>query len=151
LSDLGLRCDLLTGQVVPYDPVKVIVAQQQFQQARQFLAQRFEQLLAQPRAQPNDPQSQQEEKIRQRLFKQQDHLLTFLDYPQVEATNNQAERQLRPAVISRKISCGNKTEQGASTWEILASLAATAHQQGISFIDHVAQKVVLKPDSLTIR
>lgn len=124
---------------------------QQFQHGRQALAQRFEQLLAQPRGQPNDPQSQQEEKIRQRLFKQQDHLLTFLDYPQVEATNNQAERQLRPAVISRKISCGNKTEQGASTWQILASLAATAHQQGDSFIDQVARKVVLKPDALTPR
>lgn len=123
----------------------------QFQQTRQFLAQRFEQLLAQPRGQPDDPQTQQEEKIRQRLFKQQDHLLTFLDYPHVEATNNQAERQLRPAVISRKISCGNKTEQGASTWEILASLAATAHQQGVSFIDQVAQKVVLKPNALTSR
>lgn len=124
---------------------------QQFQRSRQFLAQRFEQLLIQPRAQPNDPQSQQEEKIRQRLFKQQDHLLTFLDYPQVEATNNRAERQLRPAVISRKISCGNKTEQGASTWAILASLAATAHQKGDSFIDQVAQAMVLKPDSSTTR
>lgn len=127
------------------------VSPQQFQQARQFLAHRFEQLLAQPRAQPNDLQSQQEEKIRQRLFKQQDHLLTFLDYPQVEATNNQAERQLRPAVISRKISCGNKTEQGASTWEILASLAATAHQQGNSFIDQVAQAMVLKSPSTSTR
>lgn len=124
---------------------------EQFQQSRQFLAERFEQLLVQPRAQPNDPQSQQEEKIRQRLFKQQDHLLTFLDDPNGEATNNQAERQLRPAVISRKISCGNKTEQGANTWEILASLAATAHQQGTSFIDQVAQKVVLKPDALSTR
>lgn len=124
---------------------------QLFQQGHHSLAQRFEQLLAQPRGQPNDPQSQQEEKIRQRLFKQHDHLLTFLDYPQVEATNNQAERQLRPAVISRKISCGNKTEQGATTWQILASLAATAHQQGNSFIDQVAQKMLLKPDSLAPR
>lgn len=146
---LELRALLHTAQLL-----KRLIPQlppQQFQHGRQSLAQRFEQLLAQPRGQPNDPQSQQEEKIRQRLFKQQDHLLTFLDYPQVEATNNQAERQLRPAVISRKISCGNKTEQGASTWQILASLAATAHQQGDSFIDLVAQKVVLKPDALTSR
>jgi hypothetical protein len=31
-------------------------------------------------------------------------------------------RQLRPAVIARKISCGNKTPKGARTWQILASL-----------------------------
>jgi hypothetical protein len=74
-------------------------------------------------------------------------LFTFLDYPAVAATNNQAERQLRPAVISRKLSCGNKTEAGAKTWEILASLAATCAQQGQSFIDYVAQSVVLHSSS----
>lgn len=118
----------------------------QIQQARQQLETRFEQLLRHPRGHPDDPQRQQEEKVRQRLAKQQDHLFTFLDYDGVEATNNRAERQLRPAVISRKISCGNKTEQGANTWAILASLAATATQRGESFIDQVAQAMVLKPE-----
>ena len=51
-----------------------------------------------------------EEKLRRRLRKQCDHLFTFLDHEAVDATNNLAERQLRPAVISRKLSCGNKTE-----------------------------------------
>ena len=69
--------------------------------------------------------------------------LGLLDHDEVEATNNRAERQLRPAVISRKISCGNKTEEGMKTWEILASLAATCQQKGLSFIDHVAQKMPL--------
>jgi transposase len=81
-------------------------------------------LLSMPRGQP------QEETIRQRLVKQKDHLFTFLDYEQVEATNNQAERQLRPAVIARKVSCGNRTLKGARTFEVLASLAATCHQTG---------------------
>lgn len=123
----------------------------QYQQARQFLEQRFEQLLSHPRGDPTDLQRQQEEKVRQRLAKQQDHLLTFLDYSNVEATNNRAERGLRPAVISRKISCGNKTEQGATTWAILASLAATAAQKGDSFIDQVAQAILLKPQSVPLR
>jgi len=30
--------------------------------------------------------------------------------------SNLAERQLRPAVIARKVSCGNKTPKGAQTW-----------------------------------
>ncbi len=124
---------------------------QRFEQARQFLQTRFEQLLNSPRAPTDDPQAQQEEKVRQRLFKQRDHLLTFLGYPGVESTNNQAERQLRPAVISRKLSCGNKTESGANTWQILASLAATAHQKGTLFIDQVAQAMVLQPTTTPTR
>ena len=103
---------------------------------------RFEQLLAEPR--PTDGPGQQEEKGRNRLRKQQDHLFTFLDYPAVDATNNLAERQLRPAVISRKLSCGNKTRNGANPWSILASLAATSKQRGDSFIEQVAHAMVLK-------
>jgi len=68
----------------------------------------FAQLLAQSRS-PDTLQGRQAEKIRQRLVKQQDHLLTFLDYSEVDATNHLAERQLRPAVISRQLSCGDKT------------------------------------------
>ena len=82
-----------------------------------------------------------EERVRNRLCKQSDHLFTFLDYKEVDATNNRAERQLRPAVISRKISCGNKTVAGAQTWQILNSLAATCAQRGHSFL-HFIRKVL---------
>jgi hypothetical protein len=78
------------------------------------------------------------------LAKQQDHLLTFLDYPAVDATHNLAERPLRPAVISRKLSCGDKTLSGATTWSVLASLAATCQQRGDLFDERVAQAMVLK-------
>jgi hypothetical protein len=84
-----------------------------------------------------------EEKVRQRLLKQKDHLFTFLDVAEVCATNNLAERQLRPAVIARKLSCGNKTGKGARTWEILASLAATCKQQATSFLNLISENVVL--------
>lgn len=86
-----------------------------------------------------------EEKVRMRLFKQRDHLFTFLDHPEVDATNNLAERQLRPAVIARKVSCGNKTARGARTWEILASLAATCSQRGESFAQLVSRAALLSP------
>lgn len=118
------------------------LSDEQRQTLRQSLETRFEQMLSASR--PADDQGQQEEKVRKRLRKQQDHLFTFLDYPAVDATNNLAERQLRPAVISRKLSCGNKTEKGASTWEILASLAATSQQRGDSFTERVAHAMVLK-------
>jgi len=107
-------------------------------QHRRALEQKAEELLSVPR--PG-----LEEKVRRRLYKQRDHLFTFLDHPQVEATNNLAERQLRPAVIARKLSCGNKTSRGARTWEILASLAATCAQRGESFAKMVSQVAVLAP------
>lgn len=90
-----------------------------------------EELLVLPRGQP------EEESVRRRMFKQRDHLFTFLYHPEVEATNNLAERQLRPAVIARKVSCGNRTPRGAHTWEVLTSIAATCAQRSISFLDHV--------------
>jgi hypothetical protein len=106
---------------------------------RAGLEERARALLAAPRP------TNLEEKVRRRLEKQQDHLFTFLEVEEVEATNNLAERQLRPAVIARKVSCGNKTPQGARTWEILTSLAATCAQQAESFARLVAQTAVLSP------
>jgi len=110
-----------------------------YQHCVQALEQRAEQLLNGPRAQP------QEQRVRQRLWKQRDHLFTFLKHRDVDATNNLAERQLRPAVIARKLSCGNKTDRGARTWEILTSLAVTAVQRGIRFSESIRSAVRLQP------
>jgi transposase len=87
-------------------------------------------------AQPHEHAA--EKAVCQRLLKQRDHLFTFLIHEGVDATNNLAERQLRPAVIVRKISCGNKTQAGVEAFQILASLAATCHQIGSSFIELIA-------------
>lgn len=86
-----------------------------------------------------------EEAVRARLWKQRDHLFVFLDQPGVDPTNNLAERQLRPAVIRRKLSCGNKSRRGAHTFEVLASLAATCRQCGEDFLQLAADAVRLHP------
>lgn len=110
--------------------------------ARQTLKSAAQILLAPARGDPR------EKSIANRLRKQEDHLFTFLDHEVVlDATNNLAERQLRPAVIARKISCGNRTERGARTWEILASLSATLTQRQKSFRNLVAQTARLQPNS----
>ena len=96
------------------------------------LNRRADELLA---AVPSHPA---EIRIGNRLRKQRAHLLTFLDLEGVDATNNLAERQLRPAVIARKLSAGNKTERGKTTYETLTSLAVTCRQQGRSFTALVA-------------
>lgn len=94
-----------------------------------------QQLLTKPRP------TGSEEAVRRRLFKQRDHLFEFLKHKEVEATNNRAERQLRPAVIARKLSCGNRTEKGAETWKILSSLAVTCKDRGESFNELLKQKL----------
>jgi len=86
-----------------------------------------------------------EEKVRRRLEKQQDHLFTFLDVEEVDATNNLAERQLRPAVISRARSRAAIKRPRSSYLEILTSLAATCVQQAESFAHLVSQNAVLSP------
>ena len=52
-------------------------------------------------------------------------LFVFVADPRVPATNNAAERALRPLVISRKISGGTRSEAGSATKTALASLFGT--------------------------
>jgi hypothetical protein len=81
--------------------------------------------------------------IQKRLEKQRPHLLGCLYNTAAEPTNNRAERALRPAVIARKISCGNKTTRGKQTWETLTSLAVTCKQRNLSFVDSLAEQLSL--------
>ncbi len=81
--------------------------------------------------------------VRNRLLKQRPHLLGCLYEPAAEPTNNRAERALRPAVIARKISCGNKTEHGRDCWQILSSIGATCQQQAIDFVQYLSSHLSL--------
>jgi transposase len=58
-------------------------------------------------------------------------VLNFLYHPQVEPTNNRAERALRPAVIARKVSHCSKNERGAEAFAAFTSVARTAVKQGV--------------------
>jgi hypothetical protein len=62
-----------------------------------------------------------------------EHLFTHLELSGVAPTNNLAERCLRFGVISRKLSCGNRTIRGASIWQTLTSVASTCKMRGESF------------------
>lgn len=107
--------------------------------ARAELERRFEMLVTQEVTQPGD------KKFRTRMTNLGRHRLTCLYYADVEATNNRAERAIRPAVTQRKISCGNRTMHGAQTWQILTSLAVTAHQQGRDFVRELATQFLPIP------
>lgn len=71
------------------------------------------------------------------LLKDFDELWTFVDVDGVEPTNNDAERGLRRAVITRKISFGSQTENGIATTERLLTAAETCRRQGRSLYDYL--------------
>jgi hypothetical protein len=110
---------------------------EQFVEARARIEAWCDRLVRQTVTQPGDVA------VQNRLAKQWAHLLGCLREPAAEPTNNRAERALRPAVIARKLSCGNKTENGKRCWEILASLAATAQQKSEDFVDKLTAALPL--------
>jgi transposase len=76
-------------------------------------------------------------------------LFTFLHCPGIEATNNAAERALRPAVVARKTWGGNRTENGAKTQQILISILTTCRQQGKDSFDRIA-KLFFSPTPIVL-
>jgi hypothetical protein len=74
-----------------------------------------------------------------RLRKHRSHLLRFLYIEGLDATNNLAERQLRPAVITRKTSGCNRTDGGAETHAILSSILVTCRQQKRPVLDYLVE------------
>ena len=75
----------------------------------------------------NDVQAR---RLIKRLKRHKDDLFTFLDQPGVPFDNNHAERALRPAVIIRKNSYGNRSDRGADAQSVLMSIFRTLKQRG---------------------
>jgi hypothetical protein len=71
-------------------------------------------------------------RLTKRLRKYAEFIFTFLDYADVAFENNFAERQIRPAVILRKNSQSNRSEQGAATQAILMSVYRTLRLRGLN-------------------
>lgn len=61
-----------------------------------------------------------------------DKLLVFLTRRDVEPTNNESERALRPSVIFRKITNGFRSEWGAKLYADLCSIVSTGRLHGRS-------------------
>jgi hypothetical protein len=72
-----------------------------------------------------------------RLRKHRPHLLRFLYVDGLDATNNLAERQLRPGVIIRKTNGCNRAKGGAETHSILTSVLVTCRQHSIPILDYM--------------
>jgi len=63
------------------------------------------------------------------LLELKDQLFVFVTNPDVDATNNAAERAVRPPVIMRKISGGSRSAKGAEITQTLMSVSYTLRLQ----------------------
>jgi transposase len=70
-------------------------------------------------------------RLAKRLYKYGDELLTFVECEGVPADNNHAEREVRPAVMMRKVSQGNRSERGAYTRAVLMTVYRTLKKRGL--------------------
>ena len=83
------------------------------------------------------------QRLAKRLSKHADQLFTFLEHMDVEPDNNRAERAIRPAVVTRKISGGNRSPRGTEALGIITSLIQTCKQQNRDFVEvglHIIQR-----------
>lgn len=75
------------------------------------------------------------------LISHREGLSVFVDVPEVPMDNNLAEREIRPAVIARKLSYGSQNECGAKLMSCLYSVAETLRVNGINarrwFVDYL--------------
>jgi len=77
-----------------------------------------------------------------RVAKHADELFTFVEHDEVDKNNNLAERKIRPNVVIRKVSAGNRSDEGAKAHETLMSLTTTCKDMEIDWFEY--GKTVLK-------
>ena len=75
------------------------------------------------------------QRLAKRLRKHSHQLFTFLEQMDVESNNNSAERAIRPAVVTRKISGGNRSSAGTEALSIITSIIQTCNKQGKDFVE----------------
>jgi len=82
----------------------------------------------------NEPQSKAEEnsmfKLRESLRKYRDYIFTFLIYPEVQYTNNESEKAVRPMKTKLKVSGCFRTLRGAENYAMFGSIIQTAIKNG---------------------
>lgn len=74
-------------------------------------------------------------KVQQRIAHQGTNLITALLYPEGVLTNNQAERDIRKMVVTRKVSGGSQSREGARTHAVNLSIIETIHKRQLPLLD----------------
>lgn len=76
------------------------------------------------------------------LLKHWASVFLFLDREGIEPTNNTAERAIRPGVLWRKMSQGNKSEVGARFVARILTVATTCRRQGRCLLEFLNQAIL---------
>ncbi len=87
----------------------------------------YERLLDLALASYTDPDTR---RLAKRLEKYREELFTFLTHPNVSSDNNHAEREIRSAVLMRKVIYGNRSADGALTQSVLMTVFRTLKRRG---------------------
>ena len=100
------------------------LSKKRFAVLRQRLQDRLQELIDAPWT------NRHARRLVKRLRRHAQELFTFLDHPEVPFDNNHAERTIRPAVIIRKNSYANGSQDGADLQAVLMSIFRTLKQRG---------------------
>ncbi len=74
-------------------------------------------------------------KFARKILKERDKLFVFVTNPDVDGTNNRAERAVRPNVVLRKVTGGTKSPKGTKNIEVLASAIQTCRMNGTDLVE----------------
>jgi len=74
-------------------------------------------------------------KLARHIIEHRDAIFTYLYHPEVEATNHLAEQAIRPAVVNRKMSAGNRSRLGARAQAVLTTVLRTSRQRALDPIE----------------
>ena len=99
------------------------ITREQLQDLRDGFAERLLTLARPPRV------VAEYERLAQHLGEHSGEWFAFLTEPAIEATNEEAEQALRPAVVNRKVWGGNRTAVGARAQGIVMSVLETCRCQ----------------------
>ncbi|MYG52176.1 MAG: IS66 family transposase [Rhodospirillaceae bacterium] len=119
-----------------YDPALALELQSPaFDAAHAALKKAVEQLFAQGEAELADlPDTARQGKALRSLLKHREGLSVFVDNPLVPMDNNLPERELRRAVIGRRLCFGSDSEDGAGFTATMYSVFATLVLNGINVL-----------------
>ena len=121
----------LLGDAIRLGAQRQDIPKESFASRRALLDTRRDELLATPWANAHA------KRLLKRLRRYRNALFTFLDHTDVPSDNNHAEREIRPAVIIRKNSLCNRSENGATVQAILMSVYRTLKLRGLDPLETI--------------
>lgn len=91
-----------------------------------------------PNGRTSRPKRSKGRNLLDRLILHQDAVLAFAFWPDVPFTNNQAERDLRPAKVKQRVSGCFRTESGAGVYARISGFVSTMRKNGRNVVDELA-------------